>query len=62
MKVRVVYCSCCSKRVFHGTSQVFLKMLFHFCEFCWFGRREDCNTLMRNSTAAALQAAKKEAA
>jgi hypothetical protein len=43
----------------HGTSQVFHKIVFHFCAACWLTRREDCNDHMRRVV---FGAAKKERA
>lgn len=47
MQIRLVDCSLCSARFGHGTSQVFRKILFHFCVGCWTRQRAKCNDFMQ---------------
>jgi hypothetical protein len=44
--MRLVTCSCCSCIFGHGTSQVYRKVLFHFCAACWTRFRDRCNDVM----------------
>jgi hypothetical protein len=49
MQVRLVNCSRCGCRFGHGTSQVYRKILFHFCAACWGRHRSECNSVMENA-------------
>jgi len=43
---RIVTCSNCSNGTSHGTTQVYRKIVFHFCAGCWKGLRASCNQRM----------------
>jgi hypothetical protein len=47
-KGRIVQCSCCARGISQGTSQVYRKILFHFCAACWTLKRAACNRFMAN--------------
>ena len=47
-KGRIVTCSNCSQGCSHGTTQVFRRIVFHFCAWCWIKERLSCNLRMQN--------------
>jgi hypothetical protein len=48
---RILVCSTCACKTCEGTTQVFRKIVFHFCRECWTSRREQCNAWMQKVAA-----------
>jgi hypothetical protein len=46
---RKVQCHACPETTVKGTTQVYRKLIFHFCSFCWLFRREACHQLMKGA-------------
>ena len=46
---RLVYCTACSLAAGHGTTQVYRKIVFHFCRQCWTHGRSRCHKLMETT-------------
>ena len=42
-------CSGCGQMRSKGTTQVFRKLVFHFCRACWTGARQRCNETMQKA-------------